>query len=187
MRFLFLMILCFIASACATPEPPQNASAVTRTQAYAAATTGQLWATQVATSDPLALLMVEAELGSRGEFENELSYLGSRTISTIGKYQYGRSATVTGDKNCSDFSAAAEAQRFFLLAGGPAYDPHGLDRDGDGNACEWGTKLREVASARAARPAPVRRTAYSESQCYTGPRGGTYTITAGGYKDYDGC
>lgn len=66
MRFLFLMILCFIASACATPEPPQNASAVTRTQAYAAATTGQLWATQVATSDPLALLMVEAELGSRG-------------------------------------------------------------------------------------------------------------------------
>lgn len=85
MRFLVLMILCFIASACATPEPPQNASAVTRTQAYAAAT-GQLWATQVATSDPLALLMVEEELGSRGEFENELSYLGSRTISTIGKY-----------------------------------------------------------------------------------------------------
>jgi hypothetical protein len=36
-----------------------------------------------------------------------------------------------GDKNCSDFSTQAEAQRW-LLPG----DPHNLDGDGDGVACE---------------------------------------------------
>ena len=39
------------------------------------------------------------------------------------------------DRNCSDFSAWAEAQEFFEAAGGPTDDPHRLDRDGDGIAC----------------------------------------------------
>ncbi|WP_368733486.1 excalibur calcium-binding domain-containing protein [Amaricoccus solimangrovi] len=77
----------------------------------------------------------------------------------------------------------ASAQRFFLSAGGPSFDPHGLDRDGDGNACEWGTKPREIHAART----PVQVARRVESRCYVGPRGGTYTITASGYKDYDGC
>ena len=38
------------------------------------------------------------------------------------------------DKDCSDFSTQAEAQRFFEQAG-PG-DPHRLDGDGDGVACE---------------------------------------------------
>ncbi len=38
------------------------------------------------------------------------------------------------DRNCTDFSTWQEAQSFFLTAG--AGDPHGLDRDGDGIACE---------------------------------------------------
>lgn len=42
----------------------------------------------------------------------------------------------TGDRDCSDFSTQAEAQRFFEAAGGPARDPHRLDSDGDGEACE---------------------------------------------------
>lgn len=200
MRFIVLLIPCFIASACATPEPPQNASAIAHTQAYAAATTGQLWATQAATSDPLALLMVEAELGSRGEFQSGTSYLGARTVSTVGSYQYGRSAPVTGDKNCGDFMTPGGAQRFFLSAGGPTYDPYGLDRDGDGNACEWGVRLREISLSRVVpvvQTAPstkrrkyrssVRQTGFQGSQCHVGPRGGTYTITSGGNKNYDGC
>lgn len=40
------------------------------------------------------------------------------------------------DKDCSDFSSQAEAQAFFEAAGGPERDPHKLDRDGDGLACE---------------------------------------------------
>ena len=38
------------------------------------------------------------------------------------------------DMNCSDFSSWREAQDFYE-ANGPG-DPHGLDRDNDGIACE---------------------------------------------------
>ncbi|MGX9856197.1 YHYH domain-containing protein [Limimaricola variabilis] len=38
------------------------------------------------------------------------------------------------DRNCSDFSTHREAQQFYEAAG-PG-DPHGLDRDRDGIACE---------------------------------------------------
>ena len=40
----------------------------------------------------------------------------------------------SGDKDCGDFSTHSQAQAFFENAG-PG-DPHGLDRDGDGDACE---------------------------------------------------
>ncbi len=38
--------------------------------------------------------------------------------------------------NCSDFKTHAEAQKFFIANGGPKKDPHGLDHDKDGVACE---------------------------------------------------
>lgn len=40
------------------------------------------------------------------------------------------------DKDCSDFKTWEEAQRFYEENGGPAEDPHGLDRNGNGLACE---------------------------------------------------
>ena len=40
------------------------------------------------------------------------------------------------DRDCSDFDTHDEAQRFFLAAGGPNSDPHRLDADHDGIACE---------------------------------------------------
>jgi hypothetical protein len=43
-------------------------------------------------------------------------------------------AVFAQDYDCSDFSSQAEAQRFFEQAG-PG-DPHRLDRDNDGVACE---------------------------------------------------
>jgi hypothetical protein len=39
------------------------------------------------------------------------------------------------DRNCVDFEKASEAQLFFYAAGGPASDPHELDPDIDGTAC----------------------------------------------------
>ena len=42
--------------------------------------------------------------------------------------------TTGADRNCSDFATQAEAQAFFNAAG-PG-DPHRLDSDGDGVACE---------------------------------------------------
>ena len=39
------------------------------------------------------------------------------------------------DRNCGDFETWDDAQAFFLAAGGPNDDPHRLDGDGDGVAC----------------------------------------------------
>ena len=41
-----------------------------------------------------------------------------------------------GDKDCSDFATHASAQAFFVSQGGPGSDPHRLDADKDGLACE---------------------------------------------------
>jgi hypothetical protein len=43
-------------------------------------------------------------------------------------------AAAQRDMNCSDFRTRRQVQAFFEPAG-PG-DPHGLDRDGDGIACE---------------------------------------------------
>ena len=40
------------------------------------------------------------------------------------------------DKDCSDFKTQKEAQEFFISQGGPQSDPHKLDQDKDGVACE---------------------------------------------------
>lgn len=46
---------------------------------------------------------------------------------------------IAGDKDCSDFATQEEAQAFFEANGGPQQDPHRLDKDGDGVACEAGS------------------------------------------------
>ena len=40
------------------------------------------------------------------------------------------------DRDCGDFATQRAAQLFFLANGGPGSDPHGLDAEGDGLACE---------------------------------------------------
>lgn len=45
-------------------------------------------------------------------------------------------ASAITDRDCGDFSSQAAAQSFFISAGGPSSDPHALDADGDGIACE---------------------------------------------------
>lgn len=45
-------------------------------------------------------------------------------------------ATAFVDRDCGDFDTQRQAQLFFLEEGGPTHDPHRLDADGDGIACE---------------------------------------------------
>lgn len=40
------------------------------------------------------------------------------------------------DKDCADFPTQKAAQKFFKKHGGPRFDPHRLDADHDGIACE---------------------------------------------------
>lgn len=176
-----VVALSFLASCAA-----QNT--VTR---YADLPTYSLWSIQRDTTSGLELAIAEAELGVRGETESYSTYLGRRTSAAYGKSIYGRTGAVSGDRNCSDFPSAAGAQRFFLSAGGPLADPHGLDRDGDGMACEWGRTISRIAKTKAAAArsearAAARRQAAS-SRCYVGPRGGRYTLTASGNKNYGSC
>jgi hypothetical protein len=44
--------------------------------------------------------------------------------------------TEEADRDCPNFGTHEAAQAFFLAHGGPDKDPHGLDRDGNGVACE---------------------------------------------------
>ena len=46
------------------------------------------------------------------------------------------SSSVFVDRDCGDFSTHAQAQAFYKSEGGPYSDPHDLDRDRDGSACE---------------------------------------------------
>ena len=44
--------------------------------------------------------------------------------------------TAAQDLDCIDFATQAEAQGFYEANGGPGADPHRLDSDGNGLACE---------------------------------------------------
>jgi endonuclease YncB( thermonuclease family) len=63
-------------------------------------------------------------------------------------------ATATADRDCGDFATQAAAQEFFIDAGGPASDPHRLDSDGDGVACESRPCPCSTAGAGEGRPEP---------------------------------
>jgi hypothetical protein len=151
---------------------------------YEAMNTARLWTLHYVTSAPRELAFLEAELGSRGETHYGTDYLGRNTYSSVGRALYSRVAVAADTLNCSDFTSTAAAQKFFLSAGGPMSDPHGLDRDGDGLACEWGTTIRRIRTTYSISRYP---TYHSSGICHVGPRGGTYTITASGNKNYSGC
>ncbi|WP_420360459.1 excalibur calcium-binding domain-containing protein [Agrobacterium vitis] len=101
---------------------------------------------------------------------------------------FARAPNQPSGLNCSNFASPAAAQRYFLLAGGPTRDVDGLDRDGDGFACEFGNVIRQNSLRFSANSSKRKTHAEVEpSGCYVGPRGGTYTITASGRKNYGGC
>ncbi len=184
-NFLTVVGISLFISACSPSTPGDLETRFERMD------TGLLWLEQSTTQSFVELAHAEVELVSRGETKRGSDYIGKRTSASIGKRLFARNQGSSDIYNCSDFGSSFQAQKFFLEAGGPSQDPNNLDADGDGLACEWGTTVRQYA--RANRPKPVvqpRRTVRPRrvySNCYTGPRGGTYTITASGRKNYGGC
>lgn len=57
-------------------------------------------------------------------------------IVALAAMSFGAVPVSAADKDCSDFDTWREAQRFYKRHGGPQRDPHRLDADHDGIACE---------------------------------------------------
>ena len=181
MRMMSISLFSFVLlTACSVATPQVNAAR------FSSMSTSALWAQHRLNATPLELAFIEVELAARGETRSGTSYLGQRTSAAFGRQIYPRDTRVVGERDCDDFPSTAAAQRFFLSSGGPASDLHNLDADGDGLACEWGTQIRQVASAGPAPTSYVPRRG-STGRCYTGPRGGTYTLMASGNRNYSGC
>jgi len=69
-----------------------------------------------------------------GAFVAALALVVGPLAASVGATPVG--AQRVADRDCSDFATQAAAQRFYVDHGGPRSDPHRLDADGDGVACE---------------------------------------------------
>ncbi|WP_232830486.1 excalibur calcium-binding domain-containing protein [Oceanicella sp. SM1341] len=103
------------------------------------------------TEDPWKKQAMEPELARRGVYQCGGQAVGAGSAALVGLARYdrpeGRGTGFGRDRDCEDFTSAAEAQAFFLASGGPDEDDHRLDDDGDGYACAWGEDLRSMAAA----------------------------------------
>jgi hypothetical protein len=77
----------------------------------------------------------KTDVATRGSSVNLAAYALSQK-QPIGEKTYSRSSGSAGQ--CGRYrNDPEEAQRVFLTIGGPQKDRRGLDRDGDGFACDW--------------------------------------------------
>jgi len=70
--------------------------------------------------------LVNNDSASKSVSKRGNNFNGTRTVLPNGEK----------DRDCGDFRTQREAQEFFEENGGPAKDPHSLDRDKDGRVCE---------------------------------------------------
>ena len=95
----------------------------------------------------------------------------------------GPGSAAAQDRDCGDFSSQAAAQAFYVATGGPAADPHGLDGDNDGVACETLPCPCSIATPTPPTLPPVEPTPPPEPQPPAPPQGPRRTVeavTAGG-------
>lgn len=58
------------------------------------------------------------------------------TVVAVAALTVPATTATAADKDCSDFRTWRQAQNFYKNHGGPRRDPHRLDADRDGIACE---------------------------------------------------
>lgn len=84
--------------------------------------------------DELEVSLANSEIIDEDESISDEEYVDEADTEVATDLEYDPSGA---DRDCGDFSSPQAAQDFYLAAGGPAVDPHDLDRDNDGNACDW--------------------------------------------------
>jgi excalibur calcium-binding domain-containing protein len=57
-------------------------------------------------------------------------------VAAVAALAISATPVAAADKDCADFSSWRQAQNFYVKHGGPKRDPHRLDGDHDGIACE---------------------------------------------------
>jgi Skp family chaperone for outer membrane proteins len=62
--------------------------------------------------------------------------LTTAVLATALALAFAATPASAADKDCADFNTWRQAQNFYKKHGGPRYDPHRLDADRDGVACE---------------------------------------------------
>ena len=194
MRFKSLGVFALVAACGVPPTVETQQSDVLSARIASETQTNLCLAAHDTSTTPRGKLMIEAELAVRGVTQCSGESYGSASAAAFGSTLYDRQVSAPQSasrdlRNCSDFTSGAAAQKYFLATGGPINDPNNLDGDGDGLACEWGAQVKRIAAYRKPVAAPIRisESRSSGSRCYTGPRGGTYTLTASGNKNYGGC
>lgn len=65
-----------------------------------------------------------------------LTILTALFVAATSLAAFAAPAQAVADRDCGDFDNQAQAQRFYVDQGGPQQDPHRLDADGDGKACD---------------------------------------------------
>lgn len=152
LRRLSLILLCGIPAACSQPRvsitdypvdlrrPVLEQRELQRSWAPgpAGVTETPLPAEVAPAAEPAPAPVPEQAPERTAEVPLNLGSAGSNSAARLGVPQFDRSDAGGGDVDCGDFDSSEEAQRRFLTDGGPENDPNGLDRDGDGFACEWG-------------------------------------------------
>ena len=194
MRFKYLCMFALVAACGVPPTAATQRPDVLSAQIASETQTNLCLAARNPSTTPRGKLMIEAELAVRGVTQCSGASYGGASAAAFGSALYSRQMSAPQSasrdlRNCSDFASGAAAQKYFLAAGGPVNDPNNLDRDGDGLACEWGAQIKQIAAYSKPVAAPIRSSASRStgSRCYTGPRGGRYTLTASGNKNYGGC
>lgn len=89
---------------------------------------------EAAVSEAVSKVTVEFESKiAEGEAAAAASYEDDTEEESVAGLEYD---PFGADLNCPDFSSQAAAQAVYEAAGGPSEDPHDLDRDIDGMACD---------------------------------------------------
>jgi hypothetical protein len=107
------------------------------------------------------------------------------------------SSPVLADRNCTDFASPVQAQEFYIEAGGPEQDLHGLDPDRNGNACDDDTAA-PAASAGGTQTTPQQpvgapatagppQEVHSSSGAAAGKSGGSSEQSSCSSSDESGC
>ena len=66
-----------------------------------------------------------------------IAIFARNTKNERGEKLFNRLKKTNTNDNCKNFLNSDQAQRFFLIKGGPKNDFWFLDQDGDGFACDW--------------------------------------------------